>query len=136
MASAISLGYLLLQIADDTVRAPAGNRDEYVPSEGRLLDSTTSDEVFVGTGTEWVNVVSALTAAANQGGPAADPAAGSGPIADSGAPQDLTATDGDFDGQTAVHDGTGSPSRGLAEWRDSDNNWYSYVDNALFGAIA
>lgn len=126
-----ALKELILAAVDDVVRAPAGERDDYSPSYMRVFDSTDDDQVFVGDGDDWTAVTSMVVASSPQ-----DPTPPEGPTQTGGEPKDLLTNDGTEDGALAVHDGTGAPARGLCEWRDDDDDWYSYADDALLSTIA
>jgi len=109
-------------------RAPSDDLGRLTPSEMRVVDSTDSDQMFLGDGQEWLEITSALQLSAEDPADGAD--APFGPTR-GGGPRDLNGVVAQ-DGAIAVHDGTGTTAgRSICEYRDDDGDWYHYDAGAL-----
>lgn len=108
----ITLASIAVEIADNITRSPAADRDDLAPTRGRVLDSTTDDSVYIGTGDSWLNLADAVDAEA------AGFLSGAGGLSSGGA-TDLSTVTGEL-GVLRRHDGSGTDQpAGLYEWKGS-----------------
>jgi len=115
--STVSLGSLVVAAADEVEREPTktdltNNRN---PTEGRVGVATNSDTVYIGDGSSWVNVNTAIAADAD----VASDIVGL-------TPQDVTDISSPSRGDVAYHDGSGGNTEGVANYNGT--SWVSVVD--------
>lgn len=107
----VTLASIVLEIADDVVRAEEENSGDYAPTRGRVFESTSSDAVLVGDGDAWIDITTDIGLEPSSVRPR------DGGLAVLGA-VDVSGLSGSI-GELRRHDGGDGNPEGLYEWKGS-----------------